>query len=188
MPFVAQLVERPSAGRSLVQLQSAAPFFLKTTFVAYLNMKTILVQEMKYAQVNTEDLFPGCTWDGHSNHMPTPFTEITENEYWHRTSGITGMRTWRQQITDFPNSKMMRTLVFTQYGDDVYAISLPNNWRCASKEEMMSGEYSIIYQERPRYFKLGCYHKFNQSKNLGKCLTEYTCTECGCKRVVDSSD
>lgn len=33
-----------------------------------------------------------------------------------------------------------------------------------------------------------CDHKFQLTKNLGRCYNEYTCTECGQKKSVDSSD
>lgn len=33
-----------------------------------------------------------------------------------------------------------------------------------------------------------CVHKYGSSRNVGKCLTEYTCDLCGNKNVVDSSD
>ena len=33
-----------------------------------------------------------------------------------------------------------------------------------------------------------CVHTFDNGRNVGRCLTLYTCTKCGTKRTVDSSD
>ena len=33
-----------------------------------------------------------------------------------------------------------------------------------------------------------CKHTFDAGRNVGRCLTQYTCKKCGAARVVDSSD
>jgi hypothetical protein len=50
--------------------------------------------------------------------------------------------------------------------------------------------YALIgdyWEKTVRIFKFGCQHE-STSKEVGRCLTEYTCKKCGYVEVIDSSD
>lgn len=147
----------------------------------------MVIYKFAATSLNYKDLIPFGTWDGHYNHMPTPFVEITENEYMHRTGGSVPEYQWHQQITDIPGVKTMMSLTFFKFKDNVYAVSAPSAWRCATPEEKEAGEYSIIYTQPRRYFRIGCIHEYKE-KTLSKCFHEWTCVKCGFSKKVDSSD
>lgn len=147
----------------------------------------MLVHRLKYETIDNNDLIPDSEWDGHFNHMPKPFWEITRDEYLHRTGGYTPEYTWYQQVTDIPGEKTMLSLTFERYGANVYAVSSPNGWRCATKAEQEEGKYGIVFTEEPRYFRVGCNHEYS-SQTIGNCLNRLTCSKCGHSYTVDSSD
>lgn len=39
-----------------------------------------------------------------------------------------------------------------------------------------------------RFWRFGCQHDMKQTRNLGRCYNEFTCTHCGHKENVDSGD
>lgn len=39
-----------------------------------------------------------------------------------------------------------------------------------------------------RFWRFGCKHEMQRTRNLGRCYNEFTCTKCGHKETVDSSD
>jgi len=147
---------------------------------------SVLVYKLNACKVDSEELIPYSTWDGHYNHMPTPFVEITENEYVHRTSDSLPECQWHQQVTNLPGESQMVSLTFIKFKENVYAKSSPSGWRCATAQEKEAGEYSIIYTKPARYFRIGCNHEYTD-KMIGICLHELTCSKCGYSRMVDSS-
>jgi len=45
------------------------------------------------------------------------------------------------------------------------------------------------WAKKVRYFKFAkCHHKNKSQRNVGNCLNEYTCGDCGFKETIDSSD
>jgi hypothetical protein len=147
-------------------------------------MKTILVQKNVLTTVDATDLIPYGEWDGHHNHMPTPYKEITRDEYHHHVNSALAKYEWNQYILDIPN--FSGSICFKLVGANVYGYSHPSSWRVANKEEIQNGAYGIIYTEEPRYFKIGCNHTYS-SKNVGNCLNKLTCSKCGHSHTVDSS-
>lgn len=149
-------------------------------------MSGVLVYKCNLCKINLKELIPYGEWDGNYNHMPTPFLEITENEYIHRTGESFPQYLWYQQITNLPGEHRVVSLTFAKHGDTVYAKSSPSDWRCASAKEKEAGEYSIIYTKPARYFKIGCNHEYKE-KTIGNCLHKWCCLKCGYVKIVDSS-
>lgn len=132
---------------------------------------------------------PGWITDmGNFNKMPKPFVEVEEDDYIYVASNSCLEFMEYRQVMDLEDNKlsMMRIEYFHNCA---FAITRPSDWH------LLNGK--IKYKDRPRYFKIGCEHKYveldqDECRKLnilhgGNCYHVYKCSECGHVYAIDSS-
>jgi len=158
-----------------------------------------MIHELTMIDAQDFPKIPGITNYGSHNDMPEPFKEITPDEFWHYF-GIYGtgrFDEFKQVKFDDGQANMYRNIHILWYQSCGMAIMSPVHWRCRRPDD---GEgYQIIYEDQPRFFRLGCDHDYFEYDReyanehglpytSGRCYHNTVCTKCGHVGSYDSSD
>ena len=143
-----------------------------------------MIEKLTYASEN--DFHKPCWVDdlGDYNKMPTPFIEVTEGEFLYRISlDHKEFIDSRQVLHD---GRFAALWIFWG-SDNGYAIMFPDKWHVI---ETPDGRRPTAYTEKPRFFIIGCEHKFVEDtpEKAFRCWHSYLCVKCGLRMSVDSSD
>ena len=140
---------------------------------------------------------PGLEDLGDYNHMPTPWREISPDEFWYRWDRYVTSYEETRQVWNFPGQPSFLSLHIFWYHDFGLGIAQPMKWRCRRRNE--DKPYGIVYEERPRFFRFGCDHEWMEygpeyadehglPYTSGRCFHNNVCKECGALNCYDSSD
>lgn len=135
------------------------------------------------------------------NDLPQPVVgEVTPEFFWNKYFQYSSSAyfEYRQIHLRTPDGNIDRTKCMQEahiyyFHDCALAIMNDSRWRCYTdqeREELKRQGYvkwHIKMEVEPKFYYIGCDHDL-QSTNVGRCLTQYTCTKCGFTEVVDSSD
>lgn len=119
----------------------------------------------------------------HPNLLPTPWTEVTEHD-WYHFDGLECCRyeEFRQVFLAGLYQGLLLPVTIRWYHSCAWAISKPRHWRCGQPDESR-----IVFADRPRYFRIGCRHEYDETY-ARMCYRELRCRHCGHTTSVDSSD
>jgi len=131
---------------------------------------------------------------GGFNDLPTPYREISQHEWIHLTmSYCPKYRAFRQ--VKLEDEKVFKNCRIEFYHDYALALLYPNSWH-AGKDEF--GADTIIWEDKLRYFRIGCQHKWNELtpqechqkgiSHSGQCWHVLECQKCNITTAYDSSD
>ena len=142
-----------------------------------------MIQKLSY--LDDKDFEKPCWIDelGGSKLMPMPYMEVSEGEF------LYGLNQSRPSFFDsrqlFFEDKHATTWIFWGFLNG-YAMMFPRKWSAIST---LDGRSPTAYTESPRYFILGCDHKFGEDSSRRQFMHEhnYACKKCGVKYSVDSS-
>lgn len=107
---------------------------------------------------------------GTYNKWPSPIKEVPQDEFLNAVAHKFIYEIEARQITGGP-SLIHATVYYT--AECAYAIAQQN-------KDLNTNRYS--------YFRIGCSHEHMTSQETGRCLTKYTCPDCGYVTELDSSD
>jgi len=115
------------------------------------------------------------------NYFPTPWREISMHEFNHSWMWCIETR----QIIDKEviGTGCMLQVYIMYFHNEALAVSRPSKWHTGDDE---FGVHGIIYEDKPRYFKIGCEHDYTHC-NPHMFDHRYECKKCGHKYAVDSS-
>lgn len=115
---------------------------------------------------------------GDCSHLPPNFKEITASEFASSKFFIYSPAFWEYRQINGHNApedaKKFAGDLKLAYFYDGTGVAFASHY---------TGGYA------PRYFSFAvCEHKTKTERNVGVCLTEYTCSACGYVETIDSSD
>jgi hypothetical protein len=105
---------------------------------------------------------------GSKNVMPEPWKAITQEEYLKNVNTYHAFYYQSVQIVKGENFGLY-SQVYILYNHE-YGYG-----------------YEIRHDDKVRFLRFGCAHEY-ETKNVGRCLTQYTCKKCGLTQTIDSSD
>lgn len=127
------------------------------------------------------------------NSLPTPYKEISADEFWHKFSvyGIGDRQAYDQvYITEEERNKRLTFVhIFWHHDCGIAVAAGPRPWHCRDEKTEGPG-FGIVYDAPIRYFRIGCDHKYKstyKSKGPHDHWNEYTCEDCGAVNAYDSS-
>jgi len=127
---------------------------------------------------------------GTHNKIPTPYTEIDENDYIILTRSYSPNYIEYRQLYDIPGMATMLSTQIYWYHNFAIAIVYPGNWHIDKGK--------VKCNDRLQYFRIGCKHNFRELTrkeclnreidHYGMCYHVYECENCGVIEAHDSSD
>ena len=116
---------------------------------------------------------------GDANHMPEPWEEISEHEFWHEYYHNIIRSIDLRYITNLENGRKVWIHWYDTLG---LAVCPPVSVRYIPK---------LIYLDSPRYFWVGCRHKWVEYRPTDIPVFtfehHYRCEDCGLTKMEDSS-
>jgi hypothetical protein len=137
---------------------------------------------MTYKTKGMPEMLPkGISPPESANDSPHPIYQVTDQEFWHWFSMYSaGRSTSFHQVIGLPGEgvRSITAIHVFWYHDRAYAIQVKHN-----HPPNLDGAATF----QPIYYRIGCEHKMKTQVNVGNCLNQYTCQNCGRVEIVDSS-
>lgn len=117
---------------------------------------------------------------GTYNTMPRPYREISWHEFFHRWAYCMQFVEHRQ-ITEEEFGFMSLHIMY--FHKEALAVSSPSDWHLGKDR---FGRDGLLWDEKPRFFRIGCEHDFEPFGAQYMHLHTSKCKKCGYTETVDS--